>query len=101
MMKTLSLLFGLACAVHAHAALVWTGNVANCPRDRNSHFHVVNFTGSRVITWTSVPGKSYEVWATGNLSQPFAPVSGTISATGTLTSYAAATGTYFKVKVLP
>ena len=33
MMKSLSLLFGLTVVAQAQAALLWVGNVSNCPRD--------------------------------------------------------------------
>ena len=42
---------------------------------------------NRLITWNSTPGDNYEVLATTNLSRPFAPFSGMINATNTLTSY--------------
>jgi len=51
--------------------LVISGLVSNC----------------QVVVWSSTPGLNYQVLATTNLNQPFAPVSGIIPASGLSTSY--------------
>ena len=43
--------------------------------------------GNLVLTWPSEPGGNYQVLATTNLSEPFAPVGGTIPSAGTHTSF--------------
>jgi hypothetical protein len=47
--------------------------------------------GQLSINWSSEAGTSYQVLSTTNLSQSFAPLSGTIPSGGTNTSYVAAT----------
>jgi alpha-amylase len=42
---------------------------------------------NQTVVWSSTPGTNYMVLATTNLSQPFTPISGVISATGLSTSY--------------
>ena len=40
------------------------------PRDHNSNFHIISIAqsnGARVITWSSVAGKNYQLWSTTNL----------------------------------
>ena len=41
----------------------------------------------QAVVWSSLPGVSYTVLGTTNLSQPFMPVSGVVPASGTSTSY--------------
>ena len=43
--------------------------------------------GTEQVIWSSTPGVNYIVLATTNLSQPFTPVSGTITASGLSTSF--------------
>ena len=78
------------------------------PRDRNSNFRIISITqsnGIHVITWSCVPGKSYEVWAATDLSQPYSAISGPISAGGTQTSYTDSTPSgaskFYKLRVIP
>ena len=64
-------------------------------------------TSSVVVTWASVAGRSYEVWATTDLTQAFVKVSGAsvIPSAGASTSYTdnAASGTakFYQVRVAP
>jgi glycosidase len=58
------------------------------------------------LTWTSAPGKNYEVLATGDLSQPFLPVAGgAVASAGTTTSFTDANAgpgqRFYKVRVAP
>ena len=43
--------------------------------------------GGIVLNWESEPNQTYEVCSTGDLSLPFAPLSGIIPSAGTTTSY--------------
>jgi hypothetical protein len=43
----------------------------------------INSIAQGLITWISVPGKTYQVLASANLSDGFQPISWIISATGT------------------
>jgi len=40
-----------------------------------------------VITWNSELNQTYQVYSTGDLSQPFTPLSGLLTSTGTTTTY--------------
>jgi hypothetical protein len=56
------------------------------PRDNASVFKITNSvrTGASSVqlTWTSVAGKNYEVWATSDLALPFVKISGASSIPG-------------------
>ena len=41
--------------------------------------------GNRVLNWTSVSGKTYQVWSTTNLGIPFTTIGGAITASGPTT----------------
>jgi glycosidase len=65
---------------------------------------VLSLNGSSVLTWTSVPGKNYQVWTTTNLAMPFAVLSGIISASQSTTSYTnnpTNTARYYRVQLFP
>ncbi|HTR41676.1 MAG TPA: alpha-amylase family glycosyl hydrolase [Pseudomonadales bacterium] len=57
------------------------------------------------IIWSSTPGYKYRVLGTTNLTMPFAPVSGVITATGLSTSYtdvsSPAPEKFYKIQVVP
>jgi hypothetical protein len=66
------------------------------PLDPTSYFHVmgiasVSGSGTKV-TWASVPGRNYVVQSSTNITSGFTALSGTISATGTTSSYTDMTG---------
>jgi glycosidase len=44
-------------------------------------------SNNQLVVWDSAPGVNYQVLATTNLAQPFAPISGVIPGTGTSTFY--------------
>jgi glycosidase len=46
---------------------------------------VLSMDGSSVLQWSSVSGKTYQVWSTTNLSIPFTPLGGVITASGPTT----------------
>ena len=65
---------------------------------------VLSMNGSSVLTWTSVPGKDYQVWTTTNLSTPFTAVSGLITASQSTTSFTnspANASRYYRVQFFP
>ncbi len=61
----------------------------------------------QTVVWASTPGVNYQVMATTNLSQAFAPVGGMVSATGLTTSFMDAANTplapqkYYEIEVVP
>ena len=62
---------------------------------------------NETILWSSTPGNNYEVLATTNLTQPFKPISGIITATGLSTSYTDPSNSppagqkFYKIEVVP
>jgi glycosidase len=58
------------------------------PQDPRSLLEILPLTaGGQCIRWSSVPGKTYQVYATTDLTIPFEPLSGPIRATATQTAY--------------
>jgi hypothetical protein len=58
------------------------------PKDANSLLRIVNLApGGRQITWTSVPGKAYQVFASTNAESPFVVLKTNVPATGATTSF--------------
>jgi len=76
------------------------------PQNANSVLRIVNQTnGGRRLTWSSVPGKGYQVYATPDPSGEFEALSGTIIATNTTASYTdpspAVSNKFYRVWVVP
>lgn len=76
------------------------------PRDSNSLLRITTLaTGGKVITWSSVPGRSYQVHFTTNLTFAVEPLSGTLTAFGLSTSYTntppANAPQFYRVRVVP
>ncbi|MDB6017179.1 MAG: hypothetical protein JWR19_1668 [Pedosphaera sp.] len=75
------------------------------PLDPNSALRIISLAnGASVLTWMSVAGKNYQVLATTNLSHSFQAVSGSISASGTTTSFTNSPGAaaqYYRIQVIP
>jgi glycosidase len=58
------------------------------PLNPNSLLRILNLgAGGALLTWSSEPGKTYQVQATTNLSQPFAEWSGVLPSGGYQTTY--------------
>jgi len=61
------------------------------PLDPHSYFHVMGIAGGNgggtQVTWSSVPGRTYVVQDSADIVSGFAALSGTITATGTTSSY--------------
>lgn len=73
------------------------------PRSGTSFFRaaVSGISGGVVLTWNSVPGKTYTVLATQDLSQPFQPIGTVTAGNGSQSSYTTSTtaGRFFKLSV--
>jgi hypothetical protein len=58
------------------------------PADTTLHAELaISPAGTLIFTWTSVPGRTYQILSTPTLKDPFAPFSNIIPATGSTTSY--------------
>lgn len=65
---------------------------------------VVSLPAKNLLSWSSVSGETYQVWSTTNLSIPFTPFSGAITAAApvcTFTNSLTNAVRYFKVQLLP
>jgi hypothetical protein len=75
------------------------------PLDSNSVFRVLSLTGGNLLTWSSVSGKTYQVWATTNLATNFVPISTVVTGSGPTASYLDSSATnldrFYRVNVLP
>lgn len=76
------------------------------PLDANSVLRILNLGGGgALLTWSSESGKSYQVYATTNLSQPFAPLSDVLPSGGAQTMFTNpapdAGALLYRVAVLP
>jgi len=75
------------------------------PFNPNSVLRIVSFTGGNLVSWSSVSGRVYQVLATPSLTGTLAPISGSISATTSVTSFpdpvATNTSKFYRVQVLP
>jgi hypothetical protein len=74
------------------------------PRDPDSLLEVIaQANGGRRLTWKSVPGKSYRVYATAEVNEAFEPIGGTTSTSAT-TSFSdaapAAAHKFYRIEVL-
>jgi len=58
------------------------------PRDSNSLLRISRLiTGPQIISWQSVPGKSYQVLSTPDITFSFDPISPSVTATSTNTAF--------------
>src|SRR6266487_1945640 len=76
------------------------------PRDPNSLLRISDLSsGGQVVSWSSIPGKNYQIYATPSVTQSFEPLSSTITAFSTNTSYtnlsAPLLQQFYRVRVLP
>ena len=75
------------------------------PFDANSVLRIVSFTAGNLVSWSSVSGKVYQVLATPALTTSLAPISGSITASVSVTSFPDPTATnvnkFYRVQVLP
>jgi glycosidase len=76
------------------------------PRDATSLLRITELAGAgRVISWSSIPGRNYQVYATTNVAAPFQPLSGIFTAFTSPSSYtnpaAVRTREFYRVRLLP
>ena len=76
------------------------------PNDPSSLLRITSLSsGGQIITWSSVPGKNYQVFATSALGSPSSLVSGTITAFAATTSFTnlapATAQQFYRVQVSP
>ncbi|HEX3716946.1 MAG TPA: alpha-amylase family glycosyl hydrolase [Verrucomicrobiae bacterium] len=65
---------------------------------------VLNMENKSVLSWTSISGMAYQILSTTNLAMPFAPLGGTITASGTTTQRTNNFGDparFFRLQVFP
>ena len=76
------------------------------PRDPDSLLEIITQTdGGRRLTWKSVPGKSYRVYATADVTESFDPISPTVPATAATMAFmdfaSPAAHKFYRVEVVP
>jgi hypothetical protein len=76
------------------------------PTNANSVLFITQLNAmSQLVVWSSVAGKSYQVYATSDLLAPFTPISGAIPSAGTTTSFTDNTPPdahrFYRILVLP
>jgi len=80
------------------------------PYNPNSFLHITDMVSGNPVelTWSSVPGKTYQVLATTNLMSPMAPIAGAVvpaapasPVTRWFDSSTNATNRYYRIQVLP
>ncbi len=75
------------------------------PLDVNSVLRILSLDGCNQLTWSSVSGKTYRVWATADLATNFLPISGVVTAGGPTAAWRDITATnatrFYRVNVLP
>ncbi len=75
------------------------------PNNASSLLKITSVVNGQVVTWFSVPGKNYQVFATTNAAAEFQLLSGTITAFNATTSYTnvapSTVQQFYRVKVLP
>jgi glycosidase len=65
---------------------------------------VASMAAKDLLNWSSVSGQIYQVWSTTNLTLPFTPFSGTVTASAPSTAYATSPTNavrYFKIQLIP
>jgi hypothetical protein len=63
---------------------------------------LASMSNSALLNWSSVSGKTYQVWSTTNLLAPFTPISSVITAGApvlTFTNNPTNTAQYFKIQL--
>jgi hypothetical protein len=75
------------------------------PLDANSLLRILNLADGNLLTWSSVSGKTYRVWATTDPTTNFAPISGVVTAAGPTATCLGPAATnasrFYRVNVLP
>jgi Alpha amylase, catalytic domain len=75
------------------------------PLNINSVLRILGLAGGNQLTWSSVSGKTYRVFATADLTTNFVPISGIVTGAGPTASYLDSPATnssrFYRVNVLP
>jgi hypothetical protein len=75
------------------------------PLDAVSVLRILSFDSGNLLSWASISGKTYRVFATSDLATNFVPVSGVVTATTTTATFMDGSATnsrrYYRVNVLP
>jgi len=75
------------------------------PMDANSVLRILSLAEGNLLTWSSVSGKTYHVFATADLTTDFVPISGVVTAASTTATYLDSPATnsrnFYRVNVLP
>jgi len=75
------------------------------PLDGNSFLKILGLSTGKLLTWSSVPGRVYQIYTSTGSVTNFVPVSGVVTSTGPTATYldisAPLGGRYYRVWVLP
>ena len=74
------------------------------PLDASSVLRILNLADGNLLTWTSVSGKTYRVWAATNVGTNFTLLSPNIGATSSTTTWldtsATSSSKFYRINVL-
>jgi hypothetical protein len=65
---------------------------------------VASLSANHLLNWSSVSGKTYQVWSTTNLAVPFMAFDGVVTATAptlTFTNNSTNAARYFRIQFFP
>lgn len=75
------------------------------PLDANSALRILSLADGNLLTWSSISGKTYRVWATTSLAADFVPISGVVTAAAPTAACLDTAGTnsikFYRVQALP
>jgi hypothetical protein len=75
------------------------------PLDATSVLRILSLAEGNLLTWSSISGKTYRVWAAGDLASGLTPISGVITGAGPTTAWLDSPATnssrFYRVNVLP
>jgi hypothetical protein len=75
------------------------------PLDVNSVLRILSLANGNLLTWSSVSGKTYRVFATSDLTTNIVPISGVVTAAGPTAAYLDSAATnpakFYRINVLP
>jgi hypothetical protein len=75
------------------------------PLDANSVLRILSLADGNLLTWSSISGKTYRVFATADLTTNFVPISGVVTAASLSATYLDSPATnsckFYRINVLP
>jgi hypothetical protein len=75
------------------------------PLDATSVLRILSLSEGNLLTWSSVAGKTYRIWATADLATNFAPISGVVTGASPSTTWLDVSATnankFYRINVLP